>query len=292
MPPGPLHEALRNLFAKTPELVQQFVLDHLELPYSSLSPVDSELSQSRVTELRPDAVLACPGEREPQAVVIVEVQLAADPRKRARWPQYVAAAYQRYGCPTELLVVTPSPRVERWASAAIVLGRSSAIVPVVLGPSALPLLKPDEIERRPVLALLSTLAHMTEPRRTDETAHHALWTFETLASWPGDAQGRLADILESSLSAAVRGRMEELMRTEKYEYKSEFAKKYYAEGLEQGLERGQHQATVSMLLKLLERDFGPVCESDRQRIEQATLEQLQAYVDRALSAERIEDVLG
>jgi hypothetical protein len=49
---------------------------------------------------------------------------------------------------------------------------------------------------------------------------------------------------------------------------------------------------AASVLRLVERDFGPLSETDRQRLERASFEQLQVYLDRVLTAERIADVLG
>jgi hypothetical protein len=300
MPPSPLHQALRELFAKTPELMQNLIHEHLALPYPKLAAVDSEDNEARGKQLLPDAVLACPDLRNPRAIVIVEVQLSASSRKRRKWPQYVTAAYGRYRCRTELLVVTADLRVEAWAARPIQLGVRSAIVPVVLGPSALPLLDPPEIHRRPALAVLSTLAHMRDRQRVDDVARHALWTLEALAGWPADADGRLGDILESSLSSAVLDRMEELMRTEKYEYKSEFAKKYFAQGREQGLEQGREQGLeqgraqgrAADLLLILESREIAVDPASAQRITQERDDaRLETWIRRALKATTLAEVL-
>jgi hypothetical protein len=78
-------------------------------------------------------------------------------------------------------------------------------------PSALPWLEAEEVREAPVVGMLSTLAHVEDPR----CAEQALETLEALASWDEDADGRLADILQAALPVAVRERMEELMRTGK-----------------------------------------------------------------------------
>lgn len=95
------------------------------------------------------------------------------------------------------------------------------MTPEVLGPSTFPRLDAAVVRRAPALGMLSTLAHTDDP----EYAEQALETLDALASWDQDPDGRLADILEAALPAAMRARMEELMRTGKYEYQSDFAKK-------------------------------------------------------------------
>jgi hypothetical protein len=94
-----------------------------------------------------------------------------------------------------LIVVTTSVAVARWAREPIEIGPGHTMHPLVLGPSALPLLGPEESKQSPVLGMLSTLAHVDHPRCAD----HALQTLEALASWGEDADGRLADILQGPL---------------------------------------------------------------------------------------------
>src|SRR5690606_38141110 len=141
-----------------------------------------------------------------------EVHLQITEAKRRVWPQYTATAHGRYGCPVVLVVVTPSVQVEQWARRPVDVGPGHSMTPEVLGPGALPWLEPAEAREAPVMGMLSTLAHIEDPR----CAEQALETLLALASWDEDADGRLADILEAALPVAVRERMEELMRTGKY----------------------------------------------------------------------------
>jgi hypothetical protein len=249
-----------------------------------LVSVDSELTEPRLKQLLPDCVLACPSADAPEVIVIVEVHLAVSERKRRVWPQYAAAAFGRHACRAELVVVTPSARVERWARTPIQIGRRHVMTPTVLGPSALPLLTEREICRAPVLAMLSTLAHVDNPA----CPRHALRTLEALTTWGGDPDGRLADILQAALPAAVLAVMEELMRTEPYEYKSEFARKYYAKGREEGRATGRGEA---LLLVLQSREI-EVPAAARERIEtERDSAQLEDWLRRAATATSIDDVM-
>jgi hypothetical protein len=235
--PSVLHEVLRELFAKRPDLLAPLLVERLSLPSPGLVALDSEQTDARLKQLLPDAVLACPNAHAPALVMIVEVHLQTDEVKRRVWPQYAATAHARHRCPVVVVVVTPSSRVERWASRPIEIGPRHTMTPEVLGPSALPRLDAAAVRRAPVVGMLSTLAHTGDP----DCAEQALETLDALASWDEDADGRLADILEAALPAAVRARMEELMRTGKYEYQSELAKKYIARGREEGLEKGREE---------------------------------------------------
>jgi hypothetical protein len=94
------------------------------------------------------------------------------------------------------------------------------------------------------------------------------------------------------------------MDAQKYEYQSEFAKRYVAqgweqgieEGIEQGIERGRTQGEltgrVALVLRLLALRFGPVTASARERIQQSSIEELDAIGERLLSAPTLQDALG
>jgi hypothetical protein len=73
---------------------------------------------------------------ESPAFVVVEVIERRDEARRAGWPLLLAAQAARTGQPGELLVLTSSKRVARWASRAIVvrgpLGTTLRVKPLVL----------------------------------------------------------------------------------------------------------------------------------------------------------------
>jgi hypothetical protein len=97
---GAAHEALVSLFREHPSVGVDLVrLVGLEVPATSEAPVVSvseNLSQGAL-ELRPDALLVVGSPGAEHLVIVVEVQLAWDARKRASWPLYEAAARARYG---------------------------------------------------------------------------------------------------------------------------------------------------------------------------------------------------
>jgi hypothetical protein len=224
----------------------------------------------------------------PSVIVIVEVQLAITELKRRVWPQYSANAHSRYGCRVELVVVTPDADVE-WALQPIRIGRGHSMTPDVLGPRAIPLLDASSIAGAPALAMLSTLAHMDDPR----CAQQALWTLEALASWEDDADGRLADILQAALTVAVLERMEDLMRTGKYEYQSDFAKKYFSRGREEGREEGRAAGQARALLLVLRSRGIDVPDDVIARIDGERDEaRLDAWTRRAVSAVDIDDLFA
>ena len=286
--PSVLHEALRDLFTRRPELLEALLPARLEVRDAQWTAVATELTDPRMPQLLPDAVLVTPHPGAPELVLVVEVQLSVASAKRTSWPFYVAAAYARFACMVEVVVVTPSADVERWASRPIQMGGRSLVSPVAVGPSAIPMMTQREIRQSPPMGMLSTLANMSDPRCPQQ----ALDTLAVLATEPQDADGRLADILFEALDAPIRYRMEELMQTGKYDYRSDFAKKYFARGREEGREEGRAAGRAASLLTMLRARGLIVSEAAARRIESEQDEaRLDAWVRRALDVTDVEALL-
>ena len=138
--PSVLHEALRELFTRRPDLLAGLLPRDLGLADEPLVAMATELTDPGVSQLLPDAVFATPSPEAPVAIVIVEVQLSVAAAKRKVWPLYAAVAYRRFGCTVEVVVVTPKADVARWASRPIRIGESYVMTPLVIGPRAIPLM--------------------------------------------------------------------------------------------------------------------------------------------------------
>lgn len=70
----------------------------------------------------------------------------------------------------------------------------------------------------------------------------------------------------------------------KYEYQSEFAKKFVGVGRAEG--------RVELLQRLLTRRFGALPPAAMERLSSATIDELDAIGERLLSAATLEDALG
>jgi hypothetical protein len=97
----------------------------------------------------------------PVRMIVVEVQLAVDPRKRFSWPAYVTVSRAIHGCPADLLVVARDPAVAGWCAEPIEIGVPGFVLcPPVLRRTAVPVVTDrEEATRRPELGVLSALAH-------------------------------------------------------------------------------------------------------------------------------------
>src|SRR5437588_5719939 len=108
--PSMAHEILLDLFKNRPSLAPEILAEALgvSLPaYSEARLASIDLTEIQPAEYRADVVVVLLDHDIPVQVIIVEVQLAVDPRKRFSWPAYVAVSRAIQGLPADLLVVAP-----------------------------------------------------------------------------------------------------------------------------------------------------------------------------------------
>jgi hypothetical protein len=80
-------------------------------PYTDACLASTDLTEIPPAEYRADAVVVLLDRELPVRVIIVEVQLAVDPRKRFSWPAYIVNSRANHGCPADLLVLATDPSV-------------------------------------------------------------------------------------------------------------------------------------------------------------------------------------
>src|SRR3954447_11649674 len=123
--PSMAHEILVDLFKNRPALAAEILVEvlGLSLPdYTEARIASADLTEIQPAEYRADIVVILFHDGNPVRVVIVEVQLAADPKKRLSWPAYVTVARAVHGCPAALLVVAPDPAIAGWCAEPIETG--------------------------------------------------------------------------------------------------------------------------------------------------------------------------
>jgi hypothetical protein len=283
--PSHVHEALLALFRNQPGLAPGLLRDalHVELPTYTETRIESaELTDVQPAEYRADLVVLLYDTR-PVLGIVVEAQLAIDERKRFSWPVYVVGLRARMRCPVCLFVVTEDDAVARWASKDIGLGGGSRLRPFVLGPSRVPEVL-DEIRARsdPELAVLSARAHGRDAD-VDKASKIANAAVAAARDLDDDRKRLYFDLVRAALSEAVKRSLED-MKPANYEYQSDFARKYFAEGKAEG--------RAGLLIKLLQLKFGPLSESVVSRVQSAEIDELDRWGELVLSAQSLEEVLG
>ena len=310
MPSFP-HELPLALFRECPELVPH-LLDKvlkIELPsYREVRIEASDLTQVTPTEYRADLVLTLYNDDdEPVMGIVVEVQLQIDRQKEYSWPEYVTGLRARLKCPVALLVFSDDEQVASWARQPIYIGARWWYSPIVLGPAEVPWVKTaEEAHRLPELAVLSALAHGNEPAGMEVL----LSTIEALQALDSERKGFYYDVVLRSLNEAMRRALEQelQMQTRKYEYKSDFARTYFAQGRAEGEAegraegeakgraegeaKGEAKGRAEALLAVLTARGMALDASTRERIVSCTdSEQLQRWIMRAATASSLQEVL-
>lgn len=283
--PSRLHEDLLRLFQNRPALAAELAREalHAALPPFTEARVDSSnLSDIRPAEYRADLVVLLVRDRPMQGIV-VEVQLTRDEEKEYVWPAYVCNLRNRIRCPVCLLVVTVDESVARWARRPIEIGGDSQFKPWVLSPSGVPIITDQATAKQdPELAVLSAVAHGRDAD-TEKAVQIALTAEVALLDLDAERSTLYRDILSEALSEAARRALQS-MNPEKYEYRSEFAKRYYGQGLAEG--------RAELILKQLTMRFGELPEGVRATVQAASIEQLDRIGERLLTAASLEEVLG
>lgn len=290
--PSRRHEDLLRLFHNRPELAAELVHEalHVNLPEYREARVDSaNLNDLRPAEYRADLVVLLIQDR-PVHGIIVEVQLARDEDKAFVWPAYVCNLRGRIRCPVCLLVMTVEDRVARWARRWIEIGGDHRFRPWVLSPAGVPQIT-DEAQAKadPELAVLSAVAHGGDAD-VAKAAHIALTAEGALLGLDAERSTLYSDMLIAALSEAAR-RALRAMNLPKYEYQTEFAKRYYGRGLSAGKTEGLAEGRAELVLRQLTRRFGELPDSVRARICSASIGELDQVGERLLTAGSLNEAL-
>jgi hypothetical protein len=103
--------------------------------------------------------------------------------------------------------------------------------------------------------------------------------------------GMYFDLVFDSLSEAAQKELR-AMDPAKYQYRSEFAKRYFGQGLSEGLAKGELHGRAALLQRQLTHRFGPLPAEATERLSTATIDELDAIGERLLSAQSLDEALG
>ncbi len=282
--PSMLHQGLVGLFLYRPELAIELLNEmRVELPAHTKARIVS----AAVTELKPadrDADVVAEANGKAVQAVVVEVQLEADPEKHFSWPVYVAGLRTRHRCPAFVLAVTVSETMAMWCRTRFDLGGSNFFGPVVLAPSAVPAIDDEATARqRPELAVLSCIAHAGEP----DALARGRATLAAVRDLPGEKPAAYSDLVLVAYEKGARAAFEELMMSDHYEFQSDFARKYAAQGKAEGEAHGRAEA----LLAVLESRRLHVPHEVRHRVLACTdNQQLDAWIRAAVSVASVDEL--
>jgi Domain of unknown function (DUF4351) len=283
--PSYLHELLLVLFRNRSESAADLLRElAVELPeYDEVRTESSDLGNIRPAEHRADLVLFLTRGSHKVLGVILEVQLACDEDKPYAWPAYIANLRARHRCPVCLLVITIEDAVARWAGRSIELGPGTRCNPWVVGPSNTPAVTElRDATENVELAVLSAIEH-GQSADTPLAARIASAAIVASADIDAERSRLYLDLILISLSQNAPERIEAVMNSLGYEYQSDFARRYIAQGKSEG--------RMEMVLKLLALRFGPLTEATQARIRSAQDAHLDAVAERVLIARTLEEAL-
>ena len=78
----------------------------------------------------------------------------------------------------------------------------------------------------------------------------------------------------------------------KYEYQSEFAKRYVAQGRAEGKSEGKAEGRADLIARQLALRFGAPGDEVRVRLRTASIEELDMIGERLLTARSLQEALG
>ena len=288
--PSHLHEShlllFRNQPALAPELIRA-VLNGKVPEYHEARIVSADLTDIQPAEYRADLVIELRDDNAPVFAIILEVQLSVEKRKHYVWPAYVANLRARLRCPVCLLVVTADEAVARWAARSVEMGGPQFFAPYVLGPSCVPEVIDEHAARaNPELAVLSAMAHGRDTN-VERAAQIAIAAQLASVGLDADRSKLYFDLILNSLGEAARNALK-TMDARTYEYQSDFARHYVAQGEAQGEVKGR----AALILRQLAFRFGALSADVRDTVISASITDLDAIGERLLSAATLAEALG
>jgi hypothetical protein len=179
-----------------------------------------------------------------------------------------------------LLVVAPQHDVAAWCAEPIDTGIPGFVLtPPVLGRGAVPIITdPIEAARRPELAVLSAMAHGDG----EQGAAIAAAVLPAVRQLDDERARFYGDLVLNCLNEAARRALEAMMKG--YEYQSDFAKKYYAQG--------RAEARAADVLTVLRVRGVAVPDAARERIlAEKDPARLERWHERAILVLSVADVI-
>jgi hypothetical protein len=300
--PSPAHESAVAELREHPDLLLKLVRKLLNAKLDPhLKPIDATQRFANPEEVRPDLVFV--GRR--RRWVAVEVQNTIDRTKRRRWLLAASMLFNDHGTMGEVVVITASRRVARWAekvaSARCALGTALTLRPVVLlldSAAVDALLDPQQ----PELAFFAVWAiRRRHGEGAKQTVERALELTTALPAPLREKQGcAIVNVLNREMAAFAR---EVMMETSKQtgtkwgrallaELKAMGIAEGEAKGEAKGKAEGEAKGKREALLTVLSARELPVSSAQQRRIQKCTdLELLDTWIRRAATATSVEEAM-
>ena len=261
---------------------------------AALAVEDSALRAAFPVQVTPDMVLREVTSNAAPRWMLVEVQRKRDPDKARRWPLAMAAMADRYGPDGQLVVITASRAVARWAARVAVhdAGRTRwGVRPTVL------LIGRAEVERLLAEAppeLATFAAWGVQGRRGAQALDVARRALHRVALIDDERLRRVTQegilgVLHPSLVEKVRSAMIDLSQLPTNPALERWKADLRAEGAIEGEARGE----ARMLVRILRgRGFIVGAEVEARVLATDSVDALERWADRALTAASIDEVFA
>jgi hypothetical protein len=282
------HEAPILILREHPEVLAELLATQAQVPeHEAIRIEDANFSQTMSAEYRSDLALSLRN-RTGQVVlgVLLEVQSAIDADKLWSWPVYATTFRARLRCRVELVVLTPSRSVARWASQPVELAEGWGWAPRVLGPEQIPRVTSVEQARaNPELAELSVLVH--------PEVDVARATIDAAAQLDEERRTLYTDLALFGLDPTTRAELEIAMDLTNYEFKSPLFKGKIEAARAAGTEAGTLRSKAEDVLTVLTARGLAVSDEQRARVlASRDLQMLERWLIRAATRSSMDEVLA
>ena len=242
---------------------------------------DSNLSAREPSTLISDNVLVFEGMNRKVAVIAEVQKRRPDSTRRLSWPAYVCNARVLHGCDVILLVFALTRAAALGSARTVQTGHPGFdLTPLVSGHGRLP--SPGGALYGAQLTMLNIITG-----DLDLTSHEArMFALRTIADGPAELRPGYTRLIRSLVPESSRASLEELMKTV---LRDDFVDGLLDQGRAEGLVKGEGR----IVLRILAARGLPVSGEVRDRITTCTdTDQLEAWADRAATADSIEEIFG
>nr|WP_246422046.1 hypothetical protein [Nocardiopsis mwathae] len=278
-------------------------LGNIKLP--DTAPVqlgENNLNDRPSRDLFPDTVILIGPKHHPDHAIVVEIQKAKSESKLRQLPRYAAALWLFLKCPVAVLVVCPTRQAAAEYAKPITTDLAGYThESIVVGPGDIPVLTDaGAVIDDPELAVMGVMAH--GDRRSVVEAFVA-----GMEKMDPQVAPRYYEHAHRTAAPMVRRLLEEIMSSTSWPVSSPFAREHFGrgkeeglkeglkegilEGLQEGLQEGRTREAAEILLRGVDSRGIKISDEIRGRITTCgDLEQIEAWLQRAFTAERAEDI--
>ncbi|HXL96257.1 MAG TPA: hypothetical protein VN969_45700 [Streptosporangiaceae bacterium] len=290
--PSISHETPVELLRQDPQLILDLLrgVSDRELPENAAVRLTSnDLSDVAPVQFTADCVLVIedkPGGK-PVLAVVVEPQTRDPWTKTYSWPVYVAIARRVNECDAMLLVICNDPAEAEKCRASIRTGHPGYdLAPLVMEQSNTPTAGGAEAAAAPPYLTIFA-GCMGAINLVIKSNQHLV--LDAIAVIPEGRRATCTALIMATVSEAVRREMEELMQSTTY--RNAFIETFEAKGRAEGEAKGEAKGEARSILRVLARRRVELTPDQTRQVQECLdVDQLNLWLDRAVTAKKADDV--